>query len=177
MAEATHSDERLTQINSELSSILEAKVEFLTRVLGETQRFTQKIANTELEIQRNSAQHRRLKEQCDSLDDDVKGLTERVVTATSERDERQQEKYAKEKEIQRLDWEISDKRKNEVDSTERIKVLDSELDGLEKESNKLETRITVLREGVDRMKRVREEYLKQIAGLDQEMKSLAASEE
>jgi len=61
MAEAANSDERLTQINSELSTILEEKVEFLTRVLGETQRFTQKIANTEIDIQRNSAQHSRLK--------------------------------------------------------------------------------------------------------------------
>lgn len=177
MAEAANSDDRLTQINSELSTILEEKVEFLTRVLGETQRFTQKIANTELEIQRNSAQHTRLKEQCDTLDDEVKGLGDRVEAATAERDEKQQEKYAKEKEIQRLDWEISDKRKGEIESTERIKALENELDGLEKENKKLQNRISVLHEGVERMKRVREEYLSKIAGLDEEMKSLAAGEE
>ena len=33
--------------------------------------------------------------------------------------------------------------------------------------------IEVLNEGVERMKRVREEYLNRIKGLDQEMKSLA----
>ena len=49
MAETANTDERLTQINAELSSLLEAKMEFLTRTLNETQRFTQKIANTELE--------------------------------------------------------------------------------------------------------------------------------
>jgi len=177
MAEAANSDERLTQINSELSTILEEKVEFLTRVLGETQRFTQKIANTEIDIQRNSAQHSRLKEQCDTLDDEVKSLGDRVAAATTERDEKLQEKYAKEKEIQRLDWEISDKRKGEVESTERIKALENELDGLEKENKKLQGHTSVLHEGVERMKRVRQEYLSKIAGLDEEMKNLAAGEE
>jgi chromosome segregation protein len=176
MSDAVNSDERLTQINEELSNILEEKIELLTRTLGETQRFTQKIANTELEIQRNSAQHTRLKEQCDSLNDEIKGLVDRVETATGERDEKQQEKYAKEKEIQRLDWEISDKRKANEEDGERIKTLEVELDGIEKENKRLVNRITVLQEGVDRMKRVREEYLSKIAGLDEEMKSLAGQE-
>ncbi len=179
MAEAAtaHSDDRLTQINDELSRILEEKVEFLTRVLGETQRFTQKIANTELEIQRNSAQHSRLREQCDSLDDEVKGLADRVANATTERDEKQQEKYSKEKEIQRLEWEISDKRKGEIEATERIKSLEAELEAVEKENKKLQNRMGVLQEGVERMKTVREEYLSKIAGLDEEMKNLASGEE
>ncbi len=63
MSDAVTSDERLTQINDELSKILEEKIEFLTRTLSETQRFTQKIATTELAIQRNSAQHPRLQPQ------------------------------------------------------------------------------------------------------------------
>ena len=46
MANETASDDRLTQINQELSSILEAKLEFLTRTLSDTQRTTQKIATT-----------------------------------------------------------------------------------------------------------------------------------
>ncbi len=171
-SDAATSDQRLTQINEELSRILEEKIEFLTRTLSGTQRFTQKIANTELEIQRNSAQHTRLKEQCDTLDDEIKGLNERVESATGERDEKQQEKYAKEKEIQRLDWEISDKRKANEASEERIKTLDSDLDEVEKENKKLKNRIAVLEEGVLRMKKVKEEYLSKIAGLDKEMKNL-----
>lgn len=177
MSDAVTSDQRLTQINEELSRILEEKIEFLTRTLSETQRFTQKIANTELEIQRNSAQHTRLKEQCDSLEDEIKELMARVEVATSDRDEKLQEKYAKEKEIQRLDWEISDKRKANEESAERIKGLDSEFDSVEKENKRLQNRITVLEEGVERMKKVRIEYLSKIAGLDEEMKNLGALKE
>ena len=152
MAEAATSDERLTQINAELSTILEEKIETLTRVLSETQRFTQKIANTELEIQRNSAQHTRLKEQCDQLDDENSSLTTRVESARTERDTKQQEKNDRETEIQRLDWEISDKRKGLDESGDKIKTLEGELDGLEKENKRLQNRINVLEEGVQRMK-------------------------
>jgi len=175
--EPASSDQRLSQINDELSNILEEKMEFLTRTLSETQRFTQKIANTELEIQRNSAQHSRLKGQCDSLSDEVNSLIERVQAATSERDDKQSEKFEKEKEIQRLDFEIADNRKACGEAQERIKSLEGELDVLDKENSKLTSRITVLEEGVLRMKEVRKEYISKIAGLDKEMKNLGALED
>ncbi len=175
MAEAVNSDQRLSQINEELSTLLEEKIEFLTRVLSETQRFTQKIANTELEIQRNSAQHTRLKEQCDQLDDEISGLVVRVESARGERDTKQQDKNDRETEIQRLDWEISDKRKGLDEAGDKIKGLEGELDGLEKENKRLQNRINVLEEGVLRMKKVREDYLAQIAGLEEEMKGLGGA--
>ncbi len=175
--EPASSDQRLSQINDELSNILEEKIEFLTRTLSETQRFTQKIANTELEIQRNSAQHSRLQGQCDSLSDEVGTLIERVQSATSDRDAKQSEKFEKEKEIQRLEFEIADNQKACGESQERIKGLEGELDVLDKENSKLTSRITVLEEGVLRMKEVRKEYISKIAGLDKEMKNLGALED
>jgi chromosome segregation ATPase len=171
--ESVTSDERLTQINAELSKILEEKIEFLTRTLGETQRFTQKIANTELEIQRNTAQHSRLLEECTALQKELETLAGRVSAAAAERDGKQQSKYAQEKEIQRLEWEISDKRKANEESDTKTKALEAELDALEKDNKKHQNRITVQEEGVARMKKMREEYLAKIQGLDQEMKSLA----
>lgn len=174
--DSASSDERLTQINAELSSILEAKLEFLTRTLSDTQRLTQKIATTELEIQRHSSQLGRLGEQVDGLTKDLTELADRVATATTDRDEKQNEKYAKEKEIQRLDWEISDKRKGTKDDESKIGGLERELAGIEKENETLKDRITVLEEGVERMKSVRAEYLSKIKGLDAEMKTLAGGE-
>lgn len=176
MANDTASDERLTQINQELSSILEAKLEFLTRTLSDTQRLTQKIATTELEIQRNTAQHGRLEEEVGNLGSQLKELEDRVAAATKDRDEKQTDKYAKEKEIQRLDWEIADKRKSAKDDEGRIATLERELAGIEKENATLEGRIKVLEEGVERMKSVRQEYLNKIKGLDAEMKTLAGGE-
>jgi chromosome segregation ATPase len=174
--ESVSSDERLSQINEELSSILEAKLEFLTRTLSDTQRLSQKIATTELELQRNTSQHGRLEEQVASLTKELVELEDRVAKATSDRDEKQNGKYATEKEIQRLDWEIADKRKASKDDETRIATLDRELAGGQNENETLKGRIIVLEEGVERMKTVRQEYLNKIKGLDAEMKSLAGGE-
>ncbi len=170
--DSVSSDERLTQINEELSSILEAKLEFLTRTLSDTQRLTQKIATTELEISRHTSQHGRLGEQVEGLTKELKELEDRVAAATKDRDDRQNDKYAKEKEIQRLDWEIADKRKAAKDDETKIANLEREQAGVEKENEGLAARITVLEEGVDRMKKVRQEYLDRIKGLDEEMANL-----
>lgn len=176
-SDAIASDERLTQINAELSQILEAKLEFLARTLSDTQRLTQKIASTELEIQRNTVQHARLGEESASLERDLAGLAEKLRSAAEVRDTRQADKYAREKEIQRIDWEIADKRKGNEEGEVRIKELERELDSIERENKKLQNRVVVLEEGVTRMKRVKEEYLTKIAGLDQEMKSLASGDQ
>ena len=48
---------------------------------------------------------------------------------------------------------------------------------LEAENGKLQSRVAVLEEGVDRMRKVREEYMAKIAGLDLEMKGLAGSKD
>jgi chromosome segregation ATPase len=174
---AVNIDERLNQINEELSQILEERIEFLTRTLSETQRFSQKIASTELEIQRNTAQHARLNAEREDLEREVETLGQRVAEATASRDAQQQEKYAKEKEIQRLEWEIADKRKANEEDNGCIKGLEAELDGIEKENKKLKNRVVVLEEGVNRMARIRDDYLAKIAGLDEEMKNVSGSGE
>ncbi len=170
--DSASSDERLTQINEELSSILEAKLEFLTRTLSDTQRLTQKIATTELEIARHTSQHGRLEEQIGGLTKELGELEDRVAAATKDRDDKQNDKYAKEKEIQRLDWEIADKRKAAKDDETKIAGLEREQATVEKENEGLSARITVLVEGVERMKKVRQEYLDRIKGLDEEMANL-----
>ena len=176
-SEAVNSDDRLKQINEELGKILEDKIEFLTRTLSETQRFSQKIANTELEIQRNTSQHSRLKAEQEELKKELDALVDRVAEASSARDAQQQEKYAKEKEIQRLEWEIADRRKANEEDSGRIRAFEVELEGHEKENKKLKNRVTGLEEGVARMRKIRDEYMQRIAGLDEEMKNVSGGGE
>ena len=73
--------------------------------------------------------------------------------------------------------EISDKIKSNDEAGTRIKTLESDLEKNEAENKKLASRVAVLEEGVDRMRKVREEYMAKIAGLDQEMKGLAGTRE
>ena len=175
--EAAQSDKRLTEINDELSKILAEKMEFLTKTLNETQRTTHKIAQIELEVQRHTSQYAGYEDEAKSLAKELSTLNERLKTSTEDRDKRQQDKYDKEKELQRLDWEISDKIKSNEDAGNRIRALEGDLEKHESENKKLESRSAVLEEGVERMRKVREEYMAKIAGLDQEMKGLAGSKE
>jgi len=176
-AQAAQSDTRLTEINDELSKILAEKMEFLTKTLNETQRTSHKIAQIELEIQRHTAQYAGYEDQGKSLDKELQTLTERLKISTEERDSKQQDKYDKEKELQRLDLEISDKAKSNDEAGERIRTLEKDLEKHESDNKKLLSRVAVLEEGVERMRKVREEYMAKIAGLDKEMKGLAGSEE
>ena len=176
-AAAVTSDNRLVQLNDELSHILDEKVEFLTRTLNDTQRFTQKIAQTELDIQRHNAQYARLQDECEGPNKELATLAQRSDSSVTERDQKQQSKFEQEKELQRLEWEIEDKRKGVDEATTRIKGLEVELESVSNENEKLQSRVGVLEEGVERMKNVRDEYMAKIQGLDQQMKSLAGGGE
>lgn len=169
MAEAGTTDDRLAQINDELSKILEDRIEFLTRTLGETQRFTQKIANTELEIQRNTSQHSRFQEECESIAKDLAKLTERVATVSDEREAKQNEKYAQEKELQRLEWEIADARKAIEESGEKIKGLSKEKADLDKETKRLSSDVDKLEAGVQELRELKERLLGKSSALKAEL--------
>ena len=176
-AEVANKDTRLGEINDELARILAEKMEFLTKTLNETQRTTHKIAQIELEIQRHTSQYAGYEDEVKSLEKELGTLNERLKVSTEERDKRQQEQYDKEKELQRLDWEISDKVKSNDQARDRIKTLESDLEKHDAENKRLSSRVAVLEEGVERMRKVREEYMAKIAGLDQEMKGLASTKE
>lgn len=169
MAETASTDERLTQINSELSSLLEAKMEFLTRTLSETQRFTHKIASTEMEIQRNTSQHARFKEECQKLEKDLESLSGRVKEVSDDRDAKQNEKYAQEKELQRLEWEIADSRKAIDEGAERIKSLGKEKADLEKETKRIQAEVTKLEAGVSELRELKERLLGKSSALKAEL--------
>ncbi len=173
MADATQSDQRLVEINNELNKILEDRITFLTTTVKTTERLTQQIASNELDIKRNTEMQGKLEDEMKGISKELDALTETTESLSSERDAKQKEKYAKEKEIQRIEWEISDKTKSIEKDEERIKDLEKELDKLERENKKLKNRVKVLEEGVARMTKVKQEYMKQIQGLNQEMSSLA----
>ncbi|MCO4773573.1 MAG: hypothetical protein KDA24_26305 [Deltaproteobacteria bacterium] len=166
---AENTDERLTQINDELSSLLEAKMEFLTRTLSETQRFTQKIANTEMEIQRNTSQHTRFKAECETLEKDLGALSARVAAVSEEREKHQNEKYAQEKEVQRLEWEIADARKAIEEGTGKISSLTKEKGELEKDAKGLQSEVDKLEAGVSELRALKEKLLGMSSALKAEL--------
>jgi chromosome segregation ATPase len=169
MADSVNTDQRLAQINDELSKLLEERIEFLTKTLAETQRFTHKIASTELEIQRNASQHVRFKEECESLEKELATLSDRVREVSGERDGRQNEKYAKEKEIQRLEWEIQDARKGIAEASEKSKALQKEKDLIEAENVALQGEVSELEGGVAELRKLRDRLRAKRQALNEEV--------
>jgi chromosome segregation ATPase len=165
-------DERLTQINRELSSILEEKMEFLNRTLSETQKLSQKIASAELEAQRHQEQQHRLEEESLRLQRDIETYDRKVKEASAQRDSRQEESHSKEKEIQRLEWEISDKRKSISAVEDRTRDLEAELSTLERTSEDMGKDVERKEAKIVRLQKIRDEFMSRIAELDREEDAL-----
>lgn len=165
---STGNDERLTQINRELSSILEEKMEFLNRTLSDTQKLSQKIAAAELEMQRHQEQQHRLEEESLRLQREIEDFDRRVKEATAQRDSRQEESYSKEKEIQRLEWEIDDKRKVISATEDRSRALEADLVTLARTNEELQKDVERKEAKIARLQKIRDEFMSRIAELDRE---------
>ena len=170
-------DDRLVEINNELNAILEERITFLTSTLKTTESLTQQIANAELDIKRNQEMQANLENDAGGFDEKLAELKATTEELTSARDEKQAERFKTERQMQDLEVEIQNKA-GEIEADEqKIKDLENELEKIERENKKLKNRVKVLEEGVTRMRKVREEYMRSIQDLNSEMKDLAASPE
>lgn len=169
------SDDRLVEINNELNAILEERITFLTSTLKTTESLTQQIANAELDIKRNQEMQAHLENDAGGFDEKLADLKRTTEELTAQRDEKQAERFKTERQMQDLEVEIHSKA-GEIESDEqKIKDLENELEKIERENKKLKNRVKVLEEGVTRMRKVREEYMRSIQDLNSEMKDLAAA--
>jgi chromosome segregation ATPase len=177
MAEAAQQgDDRLVELNNELKAILEERITFLTSTLKDTDRLTQQIANAEIDIRRNQQMGSKLQEEAEEIGTELETLQATTEELTGARDARRQEKFATERKIQELENDISSAGKEIEDGEGHIKDLEKELEKLERENKKLKNRVKVLEEGVTRMRKVREEYMRSIQDLNKEMTDLASSQ-
>ena len=168
-------DERLTKINREISSILSEKLEQLHRVLAETQELSQKIAAAEVEMQRSRELQPRLEEEALNLQRDIEVLDRKVKESVAQRESYQQEFYAKEKEIQRLEWEITDKRKSFSVVEDTARVLEAELLTLQRANGELSKDVERKEAKISRLQKIRDEFISRIAELDREESVLNSS--
>lgn len=169
------SDERLTKINRELSTILSEKLESLNRVLSETQELSQKIAAAETEMQRSQELQPRLAEESLRLEREIEALDRKVKESVAQRETRQQEFYAKEKEIQRLEWEITDKRKSISVVEDSARALEAELLTLQRANGELSKDVERKEAKISRLQKIRDEFISRIAELDREETALNTS--
>ncbi len=177
MAEAAQQgDDRLVELNNELKAILEERITFLTSTLKDTDRLTQQIANAEIDIRRNQQMGSKLKEEAEEIGGELEALQATTDELTSARDAKQQEKFATERKMQEMENDIASAGKDIEDGEGHIKDLEKELEKLERENKKLKNRVKVLEEGVTRMRKVREEYMRSIQDLNKEMTDLASSQ-
>jgi chromosome segregation ATPase len=165
---------RLSEINAELSSILEARIQELSTAMRGAEQVTRQVVSTEMEIAR-------FRQLGDSLSAEIGDLKREVSALRARADEVRAQHGGLITDRERLRAEVDrmerDLREGDGEATalrSRARALESESDGLKKETGELKSKIKAMEEGVAKMRKLKEE---QMLILSQQMAALNLGKE
>ena len=165
--------DRMQQIQLELQSILDSRLDALAKALRTTETTTRKIVAAELDIERHQATQQRLLAEFDGLDVEVQKAKEAANAVEQEFRSKVEERDQLASDIQRIEGELKDV----VLSTDRTRTqvadLEKESETLRDENTALKTKLKTLEENITRMRRLKEEMRSSLSGLTAQMTGLA----
>ena len=154
----TNSD-RLEEIRSELSNILETRVSELMTTMRHSEELTRRILAAELEMSRArqlnvdlEGQTEAVRQDLDALNAQAEDARELHRVAVADRDATRDELYS-------LERDLNDARKEATAKRERIREVSQESDSLQHENMELKLKLRALEENVNRMRKLRDELL------------------
>ena len=164
---------RLQEINTELTSILEARIAELTVVMRAAEQTTRQIVATEMEIGRYRQLQSSTGPELEQLQAERQSLGLRADELRAEHGKLTQSRDDARNEVLRLQQE-----QRELDGeTEKLRAqqrsLEEEGEALRRENNDFKSRIRTLEENISRMKKLKEEMMLSISGLTAQMSNLA----
>lgn len=164
--------DRLNEISSELSSILEARIQELMEAMRKAEQATRQIVSTEMEIARYQQLHESLGGEISTLTGELGSLRARAEEVrgqhtglTEERDRVRELVNRQERDVREADAQIEEGRA-------RLRSLEEEADVLRRENADLKAKIKTLEENVGRMRKLKEELMMSISGLSAQMTAL-----
>lgn len=172
----TDTSTRLNEISSELASILDARIQELAAAMKASEQATRQIVATELEITRHRQIQDAMGPELVSLSGELEALKSKAeeqkqehARALTARDEARNELLARQAELKEAESE-----------GDRLRVqarkLEEEGEVLRRETNDLKAKIRSLEENVARMRKIKEEWMASIAGLNQQMGSIGSKD-
>ncbi|HNC95994.1 MAG TPA: hypothetical protein PKY30_08405 [Myxococcota bacterium] len=172
----TDTSSRLNEISSELASILEARIQELAAAMKASEQATRQIVATELEITRHRQIQDTMGPELSSLNSELEALKGKVeeqrqehIRASAARDEARGALVARQGELREAEAE-GDRLRSQA------RKLEEEGEVLRRENNELKGKIRSLEENVARMRKIKEEWMASIAGLNQQMGSIGSKD-
>lgn len=167
------STERLEAIQSELTGILEERLEQLRQSISETEELTQKIVTAELEIARSRQQREGLDDELARIEDDKAALRARADEVRARYDGRINERDELRDELRMVEEE-NEKAQTDLDLL-RKDLRDGEgvHERLQSEHKQLQDQYTALQQETERMRKLKQDLMSSIQA---NMKELSGSE-
>jgi len=169
----TDSSSRLTEISAELSTILEARIQELTRAMKGAEQTTRQIVATEMEIARHRQVQASMGPELQQLNHEVESLKLKVEELRGEHGRLSNSRDEARAEVSRSGQELK-----EVEAeTEQLRIqarkIEEESEILRRENGDLRNKLRTLEENVVRMRKLKEELMASISGLSQQMSALS----
>jgi len=164
----TNSD-RLEEIRSELSNILETRVSELMTTMRHSEELTRRILAAELEMSRARQLNVDLEGQTEAVRQDLDALNAQAEDSREIHRQAVEERDATREELYALERDLNNSRKEAADKRSRIREVSQESDSLQHENMELKLKLRALEENVSRMRKLREELLTNMGQLSQSM--------
>ena len=164
----TNSD-RLEEIRSELSNILETRVSELMTTMRHSEELTRRILAAELEMSRARQLNVDLEGQTEAVRQDLDALNAQAEDARELHRVAVADRDVVRDELHSLERDLNDARKEAGDKRARIREVSQESDSLQHENMELKLKLRALEENVNRMRKLRDELLSNMGQLSQSM--------
>jgi chromosome segregation ATPase len=170
---AESSDARLARIHTELAAVLEQRLAVLAEAIASGEQITRRIIAAEMEIERHQQQQSSLKEDANSLEQQLRDDRKTDDGLKSEMDLLAKEHTQLQEGAARLDRDLETTRREVAQMRERAGKLEGEAEVLRNENTALRTKHKTLEENLMRMRQLKDELMSSISGLTQQMSGLA----
>jgi chromosome segregation ATPase len=164
---------RLQEIQSELSSILEARLAELNHALRASEGTTRRIISAEIELERQRSTQAHYDEQIASTRAEVDDVRGKVQAARAEHEQISRQRDELRGELEGLERAVREADADAEKSRQRVATLSAEAETLRNENASLKNKLKTLEENIDRMRRLKEELMSSISGLTAQMAGLA----
>jgi len=169
-------DDRLKQIQSELTAILEERLGALNQVLQSTEAATRRIIAADVEMERHRLNQATLQAEQENIEAQVIDARERVGAVRSQNAKLNAEQERLSSEIARREREVRELDAEAERSRQRIAALEAEGITLREENASLRTKVKTLQENIVRMQRLKEELMSSVTGLAQQLRQASGTE-
>ena len=169
--------QKIQKLHTLLSSLLEQKIQELTKILADFDQLGHQILEIELETRKSESMCNVLKEEFDSKNAKMNLFQEKLTTQKNENQSLQENLNLLNAELS-LEQESIDRYKETAQTLqEKLGTLEQESKDLRTENAKLQSKLKHLEDNIEGMKRLKEEHMLSIMHRTEQLKKISSGTE